>query len=189
MSFLSCVKLFATPWTVTHQVPLPMGFSRQECWSGLPVPPPRNKVRMSIFTTSVQHCTGSSSQKNYARKKNNKGIQIGKEEIKCKWYCLTCCCSVIKSCLILWPHGLQHTRVLCPPLSPRHCSDSCPLSQWCYLAISSSAALSPFAFNLSQHQGLSNESALCMKWPKYWSFSFRISPSNEYTGLISFRID
>ena len=35
----------------------------------------------------------------------------------------------------------------------------------------------------------SNESALCIRWPKYWSFSFRISPSNEYSGLISFRID
>ena len=35
----------------------------------------------------------------------------------------------------------------------------------------------------------SNESALCIKWPKYWSFSFSISPSNEYSGLISFRID
>ena len=34
-----------------------------------------------------------------------------------------------------------------------------------------------------------NESALCMKWPNYWSFSFSISPSNEYSGLISFRID
>ena len=35
----------------------------------------------------------------------------------------------------------------------------------------------------------SNESALCMRWPKYWNFSFSISPSNEYTGLISFRMD
>ena len=35
----------------------------------------------------------------------------------------------------------------------------------------------------------SNESALCIRWPKYWSFSFSISPSNEYSGLISFRID
>ena len=42
---------------------------------------------------------------------------------------------------------------------------------------------SPPAFNLSQHQGFSNESALCIRWPKYWSFS--ISPSNEYSGLIS----
>ena len=36
---------------------------------------------------------------------------------------------------------------------------------------------------------LSNESALCIRWPKYWSFSFKISPSNEYSGLISFRMD
>ena len=48
---------------------------------------------------------------------------------------------------------------------------------------------SPSTFNLSQHQGLSNESVLHIRWPKYWSFSFSISPSNEYSGLISFRID
>ena len=45
------------------------------------------------------------------------------------------------------------------------------------------------AFNLSHHQGLSNESILRMRWPKYWSFSFSISPSNDYSGLISFRMD
>ena len=45
------------------------------------------------------------------------------------------------------------------------------------------------ALNLSQHQVFSNESALHIKWPKYWSFSFNISPSNEHSGLISFRID
>ena len=48
---------------------------------------------------------------------------------------------------------------------------------------------SPFAFNLSQHQVFSNESILLIKWPKYWNFNFSISPSNEYSGLISFRID
>ena len=46
-----------------------------------------------------------------------------------------------------------------------------------------------FAINLSKHQVFSNEPALCIEWPKYWSFSFSISPSNEYSGLISFRID
>ena len=45
------------------------------------------------------------------------------------------------------------------------------------------------AFNLSQHQGLFQESVLHIRWPKYWSFSFSISPSNEYSGLISFRMD
>ena len=49
---------------------------------------------------------------------------------------------------------------------------------------------SPLPINLSfQMRVFSNESALCIKWPKYWSFSFNISPSNEYSGLISFRID
>ena len=48
---------------------------------------------------------------------------------------------------------------------------------------------SPPAFNLSQHQGFSNESVLCIKWPKYWSSSFSINPSNEYLGLVSFRMD
>ena len=44
-------------------------------------------------------------------------------------------------------------------------------------------------FNLSQHQGFSNESVLCIRWPKYCSFSFSISPSNEFSGLITFRSD
>ena len=48
---------------------------------------------------------------------------------------------------------------------------------------------SPPAPNPSQHQGFSNESTLSIGWPKYWSFSFSISPSNEYLQLISFRID
>ena len=48
---------------------------------------------------------------------------------------------------------------------------------------------SPPTFNLSQHQGLSNESVLCIRWSKYSSFSLSISPLNEYSGLISFRID
>ena len=48
---------------------------------------------------------------------------------------------------------------------------------------------SPAALSLSQHQGLSNESVLHIRWPKYWSFSFSISPSDVYSGLISFRIE
>ena len=48
---------------------------------------------------------------------------------------------------------------------------------------------SPPAFNLSCIRGFSNESVLCVRWSKYWSFSLSISPSNEYSGLISFRMD
>ena len=90
----------------------------------------------------------------------------------------------------LRPHGLQHARLPCPSLSPRVCSNSCPLSQWCHSTILSSVALfssCPQSFPASRF--FSNESALCIRWPKYWNFSFSISPSNEYSGLISFRID
>ena len=63
---------------------------------------------------------------------------------------------------------------------------------WVSNAIQSSHPLlspSPPAFNLSQDQGLSNELVLPIRCPKYWSFSFSIRPSNEYSGLISLRID
>ena len=89
----------------------------------------------------------------------------------------------------LRPHGLQHNRLRCPSLSPGVCSDSWLLSWWCYLTILSSAALSPFPFNLSQNQGLFQWVSSSYKLAKYWSFCFRISPSNEYLGLISFMID
>ena len=65
-------------------------------------------------------------------------------------------------------------------LSPRVWSNSYPLGWWCYLTISSSAT--PILI-------FSKELALCIKWPKYWNFSFNNSLSNEYLGLISFRID
>ena len=48
---------------------------------------------------------------------------------------------------------------------------------------------SPLAFNLSQHQSIFNDSVLHIRWPKYWSFSFNISPSHEYSGLTSLRVD
>ena len=88
----------------------------------------------------------------------------------------------------LWTNGLQHARLPCPPLSSGVCSSLYPLSQWCNLTFSSSA----FFLLVSIFPSIrvfSNESVLCIRWPKYWSFSFSISPSNEYLGLISFRTD
>ena len=67
--------------------------------------------------------------------------------------------------------------------------NSCLLSQWCYLTILSSAACSPFALNLSNIRVFSNESVLHIRWSKYWNFSLSTCPSNEYSELISFRID
>ena len=79
-------------------------------------------------------------------------------------------------------------RPLCPSPTPRACSNSCPLNQWCHPTISSSVVLFPSCLQ-SCPASRSNESFLGIRWPKYWSFSFSISPSNEYSGLISFRMD
>ena len=90
----------------------------------------------------------------------------------------------------LQPHGLQHARPPCPSPTPGVYSNSCPLSQWCHPAISSSVV--PFSScpqSFPASGSFSNESALCIRWPKYWSFSFNISPSNQHPGLISFRMD
>ena len=82
------------------------------------------------------------------------------------------------------PHGLQHARPPCPSPTPRVYPNSRPLIRWCHPTISSSVV--PFSSHLSFP---ANESVLWIRWPKYWSFSFNISPSNEYSGLISFRMD
>ena len=90
----------------------------------------------------------------------------------------------------LWPHGLQLGRLPCSSLSPGVCSTSCPLSQWCHPTISflcHPLLLLPSIF--PSIRVLSNESGLHIRWPKYWRFCFSISPSSEYSGLISFRID
>ena len=90
----------------------------------------------------------------------------------------------------LQPHGQQHAKLPCPSPTLRACSNSCPLSQWCHPTISSSVI--PFSSCPQSFPALgsfSKESVLCIRWPKYWSFSFSISPSNEYSGLISIRMD
>ena len=88
----------------------------------------------------------------------------------------------------LWPLGLQHAKLPCPSLSHGVCSNSCPLSWWQHSTISSSIASFPPALNLSLHWIFSKESALHFRWWKYWNFSFSISPSNESSQFISFRI-
>ena len=85
----------------------------------------------------------------------------------------------------LRPCGLQHARLPCPSPIPGAYSNSFPLNRWCHTTISSSVIPSIFP----RIRVFSNESVLCIRWPKYWSSSFSISPSNEYSGLISFRID
>ena len=89
----------------------------------------------------------------------------------------------------LWPHGLQHGRPACPSSIPRTCRSSCSLHWWCHPAISSPHVLFSFCPDLSQQQDFSNESSVCIRWPKYWNFSFSIREFSEYSGLILLKTD
>jgi len=99
--------------------------------------------------------------------------------------------SVAQSCPTFCdPHGLQHARLPCPSPTPVACSNSCPLSWWChptisYSVIPSSSCLQSFpaSWSFPRSQFLTSDGQ------SYWSFSFSISPSNGYLGLISFRMD
>ena len=85
------------------------------------------------------------------------------------------------------PHGLQHARLTCPSPTLRAYSNSHPLYQWCYLTISSSIA--PFSSWLQSFLA-SGSFPMSHFFPsKYWSFSFSISPSNDYSRLISIRTE
>ena len=97
-------------------------------------------------------------------------------------------CSVVSNSLR--PHELQHSRPPCPSQTPRVHPNPCPLSWWRHPTISSSVvsfSSCPQSFPASGSFPMSQLFAI--RWPKYWSFNFNISPSNEYSGLISVRMD
>ena len=89
----------------------------------------------------------------------------------------------------LWSYGLQHPRLPCPSPTPRASSNSCPLSQWCNPIISSSVVSFSSHLQFFPASGSFPMSRFFTSGGQYWSFSFSISPSNEYPRLISFRID
>ena len=89
----------------------------------------------------------------------------------------------------LRPHELQHARPPCPPPTPGVHLNSHPSSQWCHPAISSSVVPFSSCPRSLPASVFSNESALRIRWPEYWSFSFSIIPYKEIPGLIFFRMD
>ena len=143
LSHFSRVQLCATPWTAAYQAPPSMGFSRQEYWSGLPLPSPISKYQ---FSSVAQSCLTLCDPMN-CNTPGPPSITNSQSSLK-----LTSIESVMPS---------SH-RILCRPL------------------------LLPSMF--PSIRLFSNESALRLRWAKYWSFSFNISPSNEHSGQISIRM-
>ena len=94
-------------------------------------------------------------------------------------------CSVVSDSL--QPHGLQHTRLPCPSPTPRACANSCPLSWWCHPTTSSSVV--PFFSCLQSFPTLFQWVSSSHQVAKVLKFQLQHSPSIEYSGLISFRMD
>ena len=208
---LSRVRLFATPWTAACQASLSITNS---CFSlknlkilGVQIPQTgllisdrrHNRERalgLHLFTQPLCFCysTQSSTLPGVLQSADlcfcfsavGKGHWPGSEETGGDLGVLFSCSVVSDS---LWLRGLKQARLPCPSPSPRACLNSCSLNQWCHPTISSSVI--PFSFYpvFPSIRVFSNESIIHIMWPKYWSFSFSISPSSEYLGLISFRID
>ena len=128
--------------------------------------------------------------------KRQTGSKLGKEYVKAV-YCHLIYLNYMKIQFVrsvvsnsLWPHELQHTRLPCPSPTPIAYSNSCLLSRWCHPTISSSVIPFFSCLQSSPASGsLPDESALRIRWSKYWSFSFSTSHFNEYSGLTSFRRD
>ena len=136
MKLLSHVRLFATPWTIAYQAPPSMGFSRQEYWSGVPLPSPGDLPYPGIKPgfPALWADALSSEPQSLLKFMSIELVMLYNQLILC------------------------HSLLLLPLIFP-------------------------------SIRVFSNESAVYIRWPKYWSFSFSISPFNEYSGLLSFSID
>ena len=104
-----------------------------------------------------------------------------------KWLSVQFSHSVVSDSLQL--HKPQHAGPPCPSQTPGVHPKPCLLSQWCHPTISSSVVPFSSCFQSFSTSGSFQMSVLRIMWPKYWSLSFNISPSNEHPGLISFRMD
>ena len=173
VSHSSHVQLFATPWTIAHQSPLSVEFSRQEYWSGLPFPSPRQSSQFRDWTQVS--CIAGRFFTIFTREASN---------IHIIWFSIQFSHSVVSNSLR--PHGCQASLSLTNSWSLLKLMPIESVMPSNHLILCHPLLLWPSIF--PSIRVFSIESVLCIRWPKYWSFSFSISPSNDYLGLISFRI-
>ena len=164
---------FVTPWTIAHQAPLSMGFSRQKYWSGSPCPPPGDLPDPGIKPMSLMSPELAGGF--FTSGAIWKALQFSSVTQSCPILCDPMNCSTTG---LLVHHQLPeftqtHIHWVGDAIQPSN-----PLS--------SPLLLPPIPPSI---RDFFNESTFCMRWPKYWSFSLSISPSKERPGLISFRMD
>ena len=177
---LSHVWLYAVPWTEVRQVPLSMEFSRQEYWNEVSFPSqgdlPNSGIKL-VFLASLTLAGRFFTTRANLGSWNTPSDQIRSDQ------------------------SLSRVRLFATPwIAARQVSLSITNSQSSLRLMSIESVMPSSHFILCRPLLLlppippsirvfSNESALCMRWPKYWSFSFSIIPSTEIPGLISFRMD
>ena len=164
----------ATRWTIAHQAPLSMGFSRQEDWSGLPFASPGDLPNPGIEPRSCALHMVSCIEGRFFTERAVSSVKF---------------------------NLVSHVRFFATPWTAAHRASLSITNSWSLPKLMSIESVMPsnhlilcccFLLPFSIFPSIrvfSNESALPIRWPKYWSFSFNISPSSEQPGLISFRMD
>ena len=174
MYMLSRVWFFVISWTIACQVPLSMGFPRQEYWSGLPFPPPGDLPNPGIESNSpvVPSCQADSLPLSHLGNPFNRFVVQSLSHV---WLFVTPWTAACQASLSTIFQSLLKFMSIESVIPSNHFILCRPL------------ILMPSIFPSTRI--FSNELALRIRWPEYWSFGFSINPSNEYLGLISFRID
>ena len=165
---------------VASQAPQTMGFSRQEYWSGLPCPPPGDLSNPGIKPVSLKSSTLAARFFTISVTWKAPSYIISSVQFS----------SAAQSCVTIC-HSMYNSR---PGLPVHHILLEVTQTTSIKMVIPSNHLILCRPLLLlppipSSIRVFSNESTLCMRWPKYWSFSFSIIPSNEHPGLISFRMN
>ena len=180
VNLLSLVQLFATPWTVAHQAPPSMGFSRQEYWSGLPFPSAGDLPNLGIEPRSpalqADALTSEPPGKPYRFFLKSHPQFNSVQLLSCVQIFATPWIPACQASL-----SITNSQNLLKLMSIKSMMPSSHLILCRPLLL-----LPPIPPSI---RVFSNESNLRMGWPKYWSYSLSVSPSNEQPELISFRMD
>ena len=185
---ISCVCLFVTPWTIAHQDPLPMEISRQQYWSQLPFPLLGDLPHAGIEPTSLVCPALVGGFFTTARPGKLKTGPLPPKSFQ----------SGRRSSVFISVQSLSRVQLFATPwTAARQVSLSITNSQslpklMSIKSVMPSSLCRPLLLLPPIPPSIrvfSNESTLRMRWPKCWSFSFSISPSDEHPGLISFKMD
>ena len=173
---LSCVQLYVTPWTMARQEPLSMEFSRKEYWSGLPFPSPGDLPNPGIKPVSL--ASPALAGRFFTT------VHLESTEQRLSSVQLL---SRVRLFVTPWAAADQASLSITNSRSLRKLMSVQSVIPSNHLILCCPLLLLPSI--LSSIRVFPNESVIHIRWPKYWNFSFSISPSNEYSGLISFRMD